>query len=49
MRFANIEHVDIGAIVQLVSAQLPHPNDRETGLHPPPLPIPMHRNPELGA
>ena len=44
MGFTDIEHVDVGAIVELVSAQLPHRNDGEACLHPPPLPVLMHRN-----
>ena len=44
MGFTDIEHIDVGAVIELVSAQLSHCNDGEAGLHPPPLPILVHGN-----
>ena len=44
MRFTDIEYVNVGAVIELMSTQLPHRNDGEAGLHPPPLPILVHGN-----
>ena len=48
MGFTDIEHIHVRAIVELMSTQLPHPNDGEAGLHQPPLPISVHGNAVLG-
>ena len=49
MGLTDIEHVYIGAVIELMSSQLPHPDNREAGLHPPALAISMHGNAVLGS
>src|SRR5688572_7344748 len=44
MGFTDIEHVYIGAVIELVSAQLSHRNDGEACFYQPSLPILMHRD-----